>query len=145
MIRIALIFSALFSIQAFACPDLTGNYTCDYGNGESHIWDISYREAAGVGYYTINGTEFPADNSVIAYPDQEDFRELWVRLSCNIDLLKFEQNYKSYDHGRYTGHASSATSIGMFGPKMRMESSGTYTDANGGVFPLTGSAVCTKN
>ncbi|MGE4133701.1 MAG: hypothetical protein AB7F86_18840 [Bdellovibrionales bacterium] len=141
--RKALVLIAAFSLQAWACPDLTGNFTCTYQNGSSEIISISQAEKAGVTVYNYNGSEIPADNVVYNLPDDETLKESTFRAWCEGASLKGNIVGKYYNQGSYFGDLDMVLDLSLAGSDLHSVTTGTLKSASGD-YPLDGEVTCVR-
>lgn len=142
--RTLVLFALLASAQAFACPDLTGAYTCTYQDGSSEVVTISQENKAGVTIYNYNGSSLPADNQVYPIPDDETLREATFRAWCDGSSLKGNILGKYYNEGNYFGDLNMTLDLSLDGTNLKSVTSGTIKNS-GGTYPLDGSIVCNRN
>lgn len=134
----------LFSAQAFACPDLTGAYTCKYQDGSSEVVTISQESKAGVTVYNYNGSSIPADNVVYPMPDDQNLRSATFRAWCENASLKGNILGKYYNEGNYFGDLDMTLDLSLDGTNLKSVTTGTIKNS-GGTYPLDGQVVCTRN
>lgn len=143
--RIFAAIALLFSAQAFACPDLTGAYTCTYQDGSTEVVSISQADKAGVMVYNYNGSEIPADNVVYPMPDDETVRQGTFRAWCDGASLKGNILGKYFNNGSYFGDLDMTLDLSLEGVSLKSVTTGTLKDTGGNVYPLDGQIVCARN
>lgn len=133
----------LGSVQAFACPNLTGSFTCTYSDGSSEVLNITQEAKEGVTTYNINQSLTPADNVIYTVPDDETLKEGTFRAWCNDDVtLKGELIGKYYDQGSFFGDLLLNIDYSLDGANLKQVTTGTLTSANG-QYPINAETVCT--
>lgn len=145
LMRAFALLALLFSAQAFACPALTGTFTCNYQDGSSEIVSISQAEKSGVMVYNYNGSEIPADNVVYPMPDDESVRQGTFRAWCDGLTLKGNIVGKYYNQGNYFGDLDMTLNLSLEGNNLKSVTTGTLKDTGGNVYPLDGQVVCNRN
>lgn len=144
MVRIIATLAALFSVQAFACPNLTGSYTCNYGNGQSEQISVSQREANGITYYSYNNDEFAADGSVVPLQDSADLKQATFKAWCENTTLKNQIMGKYYNNGTYFGDLNMVIDITSANGNLQQNATGNLKGSQGD-YPINNSVTCTKN
>lgn len=135
----------LFSAQAFACPNLTGTYTCTYQDGSSEVVNLTQENKNGVIVYNYNGSEIPADNVAYPVPDDANLRSATFRSWCPDTVnLNAQLVGKYYQDNEYFGDLDMTTSMSLDGANLKQVTTGTLTNA-GGTYPLNAEMVCTRN
>ncbi len=141
----AFIISALvgFSVQLWACPDLTGTYVC---GGEDVA--VETFELDGVNYLEFNGNSLPADGQWLSIPDSETERNAKIRLSCGNSqdygdhyLLDYEADL--YDQGQKFAFLDAEVYIHKTGEDLTQTTTGS-AKGTWGEQPLHEVMVCTK-
>lgn len=104
MLRIVTVLAALFSVQAFACPDLTGTFTCKYSDGSQETMNITYRTENGVSYYKYDSAEFAADGTVYPLQDSDNLKNGTFAATCSDDVtlkenIKGDYYYQGTNYG----------------------------------------------
>jgi hypothetical protein len=132
---IALLFTG---VSAFACPDLSGNYTCTLNAGALDL-AITQSEANGVTTYVFNGQPIVADGQQFMMQDQADgsIKNQSLTYSCDATQLRSVYSGDFYEAGAlqgtlvfddsYTKDANGALVI---------TEGGTATDATGASYDL---------
>jgi len=72
MKKLSLLLVTFFATNAFACPDLTGTYSCKYDDGETDTIEFTQRVENGVTIYTIGGQDLPANGETVEINEEED-------------------------------------------------------------------------
>jgi hypothetical protein len=85
-ISILALFGLFFSAQTFACPNLTGNYSCVDQDGEAHPFVVTQSVTGNVTVYQIDGKPMPADGVVYPIPDTDSMKSSTIRAWCNDDI-----------------------------------------------------------
>lgn len=135
----------LFSVQAFACPNLTGSFKCTYGDGSTENVTITQSEVNGVTVYNYNGSEMPADNQTYQIPDSEDLKEGTWRAWCDDDsTLKAELIGKYYNQGSYFGDLNMRMDFSIDGTSLKQVTNGNLKNT-GGDYPINDEMTCVAN
>ncbi len=135
----------LISVQAWACPDLTGTFTCTYQDGSQEVVNMSQELKNGVTVYNYNGTPVAADNVVNDVPDDESLKQATFRAWCDDNItLKAELKGKYYSEGNYFGDLLMNMEFTMVGNDLKQVSTGSIKNS-GGDYPLNGETLCTRN
>lgn len=136
----------LFSVQAYACPELTGTYTCTYNDGSKEVISISQTtDRNGLTIYNYDGSEIPADNKHYVVPDDQTLKEGTFRAWCEDNVsLKTQLLGKYYQDGGYYGDLTLNVDFSLNGRELRQVTSGSVKNT-GGQFPLSGNTTCVRN
>jgi len=135
----------LFSAQAFACPDLTGSFQCQYQDGSTETVSITQANKSGVMVYNYNGTEIPADRITYDVPDEENIREGKFTAWCDDDVtLKANLNGKYWSQGNYIGDLTMDMFFSIENGNLKTTSNGVLKTGNGD-YPVDSNVVCTRN
>ncbi len=143
--RILASLALLFSVQAFACPNLTGSFTCTYQDGSSETVTISQADKAGVTVYNYNGSDIPADNMTYQIPDDESLKQATFRAWCENESLKGNIVGKYYNNGSYFGDLNMVLDLALEGNNLKSTTSGSLVDTSGKSYPLDGTTTCVRN
>ena len=136
----------LYSVQAYACPQLTGNYACKSSNSQTEILTVTQDASSGVTVYTVNGSPIPADNKAFAIADDDSLKDATLRAWCDDDVtLKGELLGKAWNSGSYYGDLNLSLGYSLSGSDLHVVSAGKITSATNGDLPVNGEMVCTKN
>jgi len=143
--RTLAIIALLFSAQAFACPNLTGTYTCTYQDGSKETTAITQDTKGTVTVYNINGSDMPADGQTVLIPDSDNLKEGTFKAWCDDDLsLKGLMIGKYWNQGAYFGDLTMNLVWSLSGTDLRQTSNGQVVNS-GGKYPVTNETVCAKN
>lgn len=135
----------VFSAQAFACPNLTGNYTCTYQNGSKEVMAITQDTKGTVTVYNLNGSEIPADGQTYQVPDDQNLKEGTFKSWCDDDVtLKGLLVGKYYTDGQLYGDLTMNLAWSLDNGNLKQSSTGQIVNT-GGTYPLSQETVCTKN
>lgn len=138
----------LVSATAWACPDLTGSYTCTYEDGASEVLDISQSSANGVTTFTINGNSIPADGQVYQLPDDAYTKNYTMSYACEGTPAKLALTYGGdyYENGAFVATIAGKNlfSKDILGDLL-IEDLGAATLADGSSFPWASSMSCVAN
>ncbi len=135
----------LFSVQAYACPELTGAYTCTYQDGSSEVVTISQEDKAGVTVYNYNGSSIPADNAVYPIPDDESVKSATFRAWCENASLKGNIVGKYWNNGALFGDLDMTLDLSLDGTNLKSVTTGTLKATDGTSYPLDGDISCVRN
>lgn len=134
----------LFSAQAFACPELTGNYTCTYQDGSNEQISITQGVQNGVTVYNYNNSAMPADNKVYPMPEEQTLKNATIRAWCEGEVLKANLLGEYYNEGSKFGDLDMTLDITKSGSDLKQLSNGTLKNKDG-EYALNGEVVCTSN
>lgn len=134
----------LVSAQAFACPDLTGSFTCSTPNG-TEVLNLSQADKNGVTVYNYNGSDIPADNQAYPMQDDQSIKEATFRAWCEGASLKGNLIGKYYNAGSYFGDLNMTLDLSLQGNDLLNVTGGTLVTTSGQTYPLDNSVVCTRN
>jgi hypothetical protein len=135
----------LFSAQAFACPDLTGSFTCTYQDGSSEKVTISQSLVNGVTVYNYNGSEIPADNVARPMQDDQSIKSATFRAWCEASSLKGNLIGKYYNNGSEFGDLNMVMTFALDANNLKSITNGTLVDKGGTSYPLDGEVTCARN
>lgn len=131
----------IFSAQAFACPNLTGNFKCDTQQG-SQTLSITQDTKGSVTVYTVNGDQIPADNQVRTLPDSDDIRNGTFRAWCDDDTtFKGQILGKYYYQGTYFGDLTANLAFTMDNGNLKQVTKGSVKGSSG-TYPIDQTVVC---
>lgn len=145
--RILAALALLVSVNAYACPDLTGSFTCTYQDNTSEVVTISQENKDGVMVYNYNGSAIPADNQAYQVPDDQNLKEGTFRAWCDPStdtVLNTELIGKYYQDGSYFGDLNLDMTFALDGANLKQVSKGTLTNQSD-TYPLDGELTCTRN
>lgn len=135
----------LVSVQAYACPDLTGNYTCTYHDGSSEAVVISQEVKDGVTVYTHNGTPIPADNVTYPVPDDASLKDATFRAYCSdANTLSANLIGKYFQDGQYFGDLNLTSNFSVANGDLKNVTVGSLKNT-GGEYPLNSEITCKRN
>ncbi len=140
--RTIVALALLFSAQAFACPTLTGTYTCTYQDGTSEVVTLSQDNKAGVEVYNYNGSIITADNASYSIPDDQTLKEGQFKAWCD-DAITLKSNIlgKYFQDGSFVGDLDMNIFLSLENGSLKSVTSGTLTNT-GGVYPLDDTVTC---
>jgi hypothetical protein len=139
LVALALVVSA----NAWACPDLTGTYTCQYQDGQTEVITLSQENKDGVVTYTYNNNaSIPADNVAYPVPDGPTLREGTLRAWCEADTFKSQLVGKYYDQGVYFGDLTLNIDFAKVGNDLKQVNTGSVKNS-ASQYPINGEVVCT--
>jgi len=136
----------LLSAQAYACPNLTGEFTCKSQDG-TEVIKISQEVRDGVTVFNYNGSEILANNEAMPFPDDDSIREGTFRTWCeeaNADLVFSQLLGKYYDHGRYFGDLELNLTLSLTENNLKQVTKGTLKSGTR-VYPIESETICERN
>jgi hypothetical protein len=145
--RILAALALLVSVNAYACPDLTGTYTCKYQDNTTEVVSISQENKDGVMVYNYNGSALPADNQVYQIPDQDSLKQGTFRAWCDeadATVLQTELLGKYYDQGQFAGDLTLDMAFSLNGTDLRQLTTGKLVNSDG-EYPIGTDVTCTRN
>ncbi len=133
----------LFSAQAFACPTLTGNYTCTYKDGTNETVSITQSaDKAGMVTYIYNGSQVPANNQIYDVPDDQSVKQGKFRAWCDDDVtLKSQLIGKYWSNGSYFGDLTMNMNFQIESGNLKQVTTGNVVNS-GGTYPIDDTLVC---
>lgn len=142
---------ALVGAQAFACPNLTGTFSCT-SDGQTQAVAISQVEVNGVTTYTLKnpadpadqGGSLPADNNTYQIQDSEDFKNGTIRGWCEADAFKIEQTGQYYDQGQHIGDVQATIAMSLVDNNLSQVTTGTFKTGSGD-YPINQTMSCVRN
>ena len=138
------IFALLVSANAWACPNLTGTYTCKYQDGSSEMVTISQENKAGVEIYNYAGSMVTTDNVARPMPDEDNLKKGTFRAWCEGDKLKTKVIGQYYTNGTYYGPLTFAATITKNGFDFKKLTTGNVK-SSAGDYPLNSEVTCSFN
>ena len=100
--KLLIILAATFCASfALACPQLSGHFQCNFGNGAETTTITQEQRADGVTVYTINSMEVITDG--IAHPYQDSRSSGTYTATCNAALLQVVSKGDLLDQGEKVG------------------------------------------
>lgn len=145
--RILAALALLVSVNAYACPDLSGSFTCTSQDNTSEVVTLSQENKDGITIYNYNGSMIPADNQAYQVPDDQNLKEGTFRAWCDANdnvTLKTELIGKYYDQGSYYGDLTMNMDFSLNGTDLRQVTTGKLVNS-GGEQPLNGDMTCVRN
>ena len=140
----------LLSSAAFACTDLSGQYTCTDNDGTS---DVTVQQSAIPGgahfvFTTVsNGTtktmDFLADAKSHPLPDENGQLKGTYVANCTANGLVGTENADFYDNGKKVAHMDVTLTAQMQGSKMVSTAQGKVTAPNGSM-PINSTSTCVR-
>ncbi|MGE3682473.1 MAG: hypothetical protein AB7G93_12175 [Bdellovibrionales bacterium] len=135
---------AFVSVQAYACPDLAGSYTCTDEEGKTESVTIKQEMKDGVTVYDYNGSSVPADNVVYPVPDDESLKETTFRAWCADNMLKAQILSKYYSEGTYVADLELNLDFSKTEGGLKQVTTGALKNS-GGEYPLNSEMNCVAN
>lgn len=137
----------LFSIQALACPDLTGKFNCTYQDGSTQVVTITQAlNKDGVTVYTYNGSALPADNQVYPLKDDQSLKNATYRVWCDptdANVLQSQLLGQYFSQGSYYGDLTLNMAMTLSGDDLKQTTTGQLKNS-GGEYPLNSEEVCQR-
>lgn len=136
----------LFSVQAYACPQLVGSYTCTYQDGTKEVVTISQnKDRNNVDVYDYNGSTIVTDNNAYPIPDDQQLKGGTFRAWCDDETtLQTQLVGEYYQQGNYYGRLTMNLNLSLQGSDLKQTTTGNLVNT-GGTYPLNGETVCAKN
>lgn len=145
LLKVASALALFSSVTAFACPDLTGSYTCVV-DGEERATVISMEKQGNVTVYRMNDGAMVADNKVYKIPDGEGLKKGTIRTWCqNTAALKSELKGKIYDEGRFVGDLSVVMTANLDASTNLVQNVTGKIVAGGRNHPINETLNCTRD
>jgi len=139
------VIALLFSAQAYACPELTGTYTCTYQDGSSEVITLSQEQKDGVTVYSHNGSQIPADSVAYPVPDDVNLREATFKAWCaDGTTLNAQLVGKYFQENQYFGDLEMTSAFTLDGTDLKQVTTGTLKNL-GGEYPLNSDLTCKRN
>lgn len=136
----------LFSVQAFACPTLTGNYTCKNQDGSTSAMTITQNVNGTVTTYNLNGSDLLADNQARPMQDDDNIKSGTFRAWCDDNItLKGEILGKYWNNGSYFGDLTLDIGFSLAANGDLQQVSTGNIKNTGGTYPINQTTACTKN
>ena len=135
----------LCSSSAFACPDLTGKFTCMYQDKSTEDVTISQEiQKDGTVVYNYNGTMIPVDGKVYDVPDDEQVKEGKFKAFCDDDVtLKTTLVGKYWRTKAYFGDLTLNMNFAVEKNDLKQNSTGSVKNSSG-EYPLNSALVCVR-
>jgi hypothetical protein len=141
--RILLISIFTFSASAFACPDLTGTFECNWGDGSNEVVTISQSMQNGVTTYLYNGFAVPADSMTYSLPDEEYMKNAVFSAWCeNTTILNIRLRGKLYENGSHIGDTDTTANFFKHGANLVTSTLGDFKGTDGTVQPINVTTTC---
>jgi hypothetical protein len=130
-----------FSVNALACPQISGTYTCETEDGPE-ILEISQTNSSGIETFNIDGTDFVADGVTKKYADTEFNGTITATCSLNkLDITTFGDIYES---GTKTSYVAVKESYYASKDGLVYAINGNF-EHQGQVYPINEKVNCSKN
>ncbi len=143
--RTLMALALLFSSSAFACPDLTGKFTCMYQDKSTEDVTISQEmQKDGTFVYNYNGTMIPADGKIYDVPDDAQVKEGKFKAFCDDDItLKTTLVGKYWRAKAYFGDLILNMNFTVEKNDLKQNSVGSVKNSSG-EYPLNSALVCVR-
>ena len=145
--RLIAALALLVSVNAYACPDLSGSFTCTYQDGTTEAITISQDNKDGVTVYRYNNSDLPADNQVHPIADSQNIKNGTFRAWCDekeATLLQTEILGKYYQDGSYYGDLTMDMAMSLSGNDLHQVTNAKIVNS-GGTYPSTGETTCVRD
>ena len=143
--RTLAVIALLFSAQAFACPQLAGNFTCTYQDGSKEVMTVTQDTKGNLTTYNVNGSDIITDNVAKPMQDDANIKNATFRSWCDDDVtLKGELIGQYFNNGKFYGDLTVALNYSMSGSDLKQNVDGQVVGSNG-TQPIKQETVCTKN
>ncbi len=140
--RTLILVGLMLSAPAFACPDLSGTFRCQYQDGSVETLTIAQDNKSGVEVYNYNGSEIAADNVTRVLPDDANLKSGTFRAWCDDNTtLKAELISEYWDNSRYIGDLTMNMFFTMENGSHKSKSTGVLKTGNGD-HPIDSTTVC---
>ncbi len=136
---------------ANACPELSGEYVCNYANGPTTV-TYSTAKQNGTVVYTSDGTTFQADGVVRDYSQAGQYK-LIMAVACGGNQVRVQQQYSETTMFDQIGQQACQSTIKQVdiqtdfvleGNTIQETTMANFHCANGQVVPNQQNFVCTK-
>jgi len=135
----------LFSIRAFACPNLAGSYTCEFLGYPEDV-TVSQQNKNSVIVYTANGYDVPADNQAYKVPDRKELKNATLRAWCNDDVaLNFQLLGVAWEDGAPYGDLTVDGTLSKSGKDLQPKMTGKIVKRDGSEQPFNPEVTCKAN
>ena len=142
--KIVVMVGALVSASAFACPNLSGVYTCpDQQNGPQTV-EITQTEENGITTYFQNGESLVSDNLVKPIPESADFKEGTMQAFCEGDALKVAVKGKVWDQGQFFGDLDVVSNYSLDADKNLVDTFDGSVKSAQGNYPINDLTTCVR-
>ena len=135
----------LLSANAWACPNLTGKYTCKYQDGSTEVVIISQENKAGVEIYNYGGSMVTTDNVARRMLDDDTLKKKTSRAWCEADILKSKLVGKYYSNGNYVGDLTLTMTFAKNGNDYKQVNTGNLKSRGGDDYPQNSEVTCSFN
>lgn len=135
---------SLFSVGAFACPNLSGTFSCPDAQNGPQIVTITQSESNGITTYYQNGEALAADNVVKSIPDEPTFKEGKMRAYCEGDSLKVAVQGKVWDQGQFFGDLDVVSNYSLDASSNLVDKFEGNIKSAQGDYPIGDLTTCTR-
>jgi hypothetical protein len=144
MVKYAVLILLASATQAFACPELTGNFTCQDERGQPQAVQITQADKNGSTVYMYNGSEILTDNHVYPIPDDDTLKQGTFRGWCDADKVMGQVLGQYYSNGLLYGDLTLNMELSLSGTDLVSHSYGDIKNSTGKQ-PFDGSVTCKRN
>ncbi len=141
MKSVSFIIVFLMGSYALACPQLTGTYTCDYGNGPEMV-TIEQNVKSGITEYVVDGAAYLADGQ--AYAESEEGFSGTTTTYCAGQTVSATIVGSLLENGAVVGDINVTTSYTPSATGIDNVSVGQLV-YGGQTYPINDTVSCTKN
>lgn len=132
-----------FGLQAKACPDLSGQYTCTSDDLTETESLVVTQETSPVLKVTVNGSEMLLDNKNYPMTGDPTLRNANIRSWCADNAVKSEVTGDFYDNDKKIGDIDTLTSYSLIGDSFIETVTGRIRNPAGET-PLDNRLLCTR-
>jgi hypothetical protein len=138
----------IFSIESYACPQLSGEFVCRYPDGSSEKIVLSQTLDGNITVYNVNGSNIVADNKVYPVPDDANVRNAYFRAWCDDTVsLKGHLVGQYFHNNAYYGDLDLNFVYLLVNPPagdLKQVAMGTLTNSSG-ERSLNSETICARN
>jgi hypothetical protein len=135
----------IFSVQTYACPQLSGEYVCRYPDGNSEKIALSQTLDGNITVYNVNGSNIVADNKVYPVPDDANVRNAYFRAWCDDTVsLKGHLIGQYFHNNAFYGDLELNFLYSLVNGNLKQVATGTLSNSNG-ERSLNSETICTRN
>jgi hypothetical protein len=142
MTKFIIALISLSAVQAFACPDLAGNYTCTYSDGTSEATEFTQSTTNGVTTYNLGVQEVIADGA--PHPVKEEDIDGSYTATCTTDAVSTVLTGDILDAGQAVAKVNVTLKVQKNRTGLAIGQTGEIS-VGADVIPVDDSATCTKN
>jgi hypothetical protein len=141
MKTLVIALSFLISGSAFACPQISGNYTCQTQDGPQ-ITVIQQSTAVDGDIFDIDGYQFKADG--VAYPENSEEFTGTIATACTANAVDITIIGDVIENGTKIGSTNLTQSMYMENGSLIQDLNGVF-EYEGQAIPIAEKILCTPN